>query len=103
MKARRAPKTDANHDDIRSGLRRAGASVQDLILVGDGCPDILVGYYGHNILMEIKDPGQPRSKRKLTPDQEKWHGRWRGQRAVVHSLEEAFAVCRQVSGLGAKL
>ena len=38
-----APRVDRNHSEIVDALRQAGASVQSLVKVGDGCPDLLVG------------------------------------------------------------
>lgn len=79
-------RVDANQREIVRSLRLAGASVHILSEVGDGCPDILVGWRGKNYLLEIKtDSG------KLTKDQEDWHREWRGEVSIVRSLAEAFA------------
>jgi hypothetical protein len=40
---RRASKVDANQREVVAALRGAGASVQLLHAVGEGCPDLLVG------------------------------------------------------------
>ena len=48
-------RVDANQPVIVAALRAIGATVQHLHAVGQGCPDILVGYDGVNFLMEIKD------------------------------------------------
>jgi len=91
--ARRAAKVDANQREVVKALRHAGASVQHLHAVGEGCPDILVGFRSRNYLLEIKDGKKPPSARKLTPDQEKWHGAWLGDVHVVKSVTEAlFAI-----------
>lgn len=87
---RRAAKTDANQQEIVSALRKVGASVQILSAVGDGCPDIAVGFRGLNYFLEIKDGAKPASARRLTPDQETWFGEWRGQACVVHTVNEAL-------------
>lgn len=86
----RAAKVDANQGEIVDALRRVGCSVQLLHMVGKGCPDLLVGRHGVNVLLEIKDGSKPPSARKLTPDQEIWHDNWRGQVTVVCSVHEAF-------------
>lgn len=88
---RRQAKTDANQAEIVAALRRVGASVQPLHAVGNGCPDLLVGFRGLNYLLEVKDGKKPPSARGLTPDQEIWHLAWWGQRAVVESVDEALA------------
>lgn len=87
-----AAKVDANQPEIVSALRSAKASVQHLHAVGAGCPDILVCFRNVLYLMEIKDGKKPPSKRKLTPDQVKWHGDWCGDVHVVKNVEEALAV-----------
>jgi hypothetical protein len=88
---RRAAKVDANQREVVAALRSAGATVQLLHAVGDGCPDLLVGYRGGNYLLEVKDGSKPPSAQKLTPQQEIWHQDWRGHRVVVNSPEAALA------------
>ena len=88
---RRAAKVDANQREVVAALRGAGASVQLLHAVGEGCPDLLVGHLGVNYLLEVKDGQKPPSAQKLTPPQEIWHRDWRGHRVVVNSPEAALA------------
>lgn len=89
---RRAARIDANHVQIVSALRAAGASVQSLAAVGDGVPDILAGYRGQTYLIECKDGKKPPSARELTKDQIEWHVNWRGGACVVvNSADEALA------------
>jgi hypothetical protein len=89
---RTAAKVDANQGDIVKALRRAGATVQMLHTVGDGCPDLLVGFLGKNTLMEVKDGAKPASARRLTPDQVEWHEGWNGDPVyIVCSPEQALA------------
>jgi Holliday junction resolvase len=75
---RRAAKIDANQDQVVEALRAAGAVVQSLAAVGQGVPDLLVGFQGKTLLMEVKDGRKPPSARRLTEDQLKWHGAWLG-------------------------
>lgn len=89
---RRAARIDANQPAIVQGLRKAGCTVQSLAAIGKGCPDIIVGLRGVNYLMEIKDGDKVPSQRKLTPDEKEWIEKWRGQVAVVNSLEEALKI-----------
>ena len=88
---RRAAKADANQPEIVAALRAAGVTVQPLHTVGSGCPDLLCGFRGVNVILEVKDGSLPPSARKLTPDQVQWHADWKGQCAVVTSAEEALA------------
>ena len=87
----RAARIDANHEQVVSALRAAGASVQSLAGVGKGVPDLLVGFQGKTLLMEIKDGRKTPSERRLTEDQVKWHGAWRGgPLAVVDGVDAAL-------------
>jgi hypothetical protein len=88
---RRAARTDANQGAIVDALRAVGATVTILSEVGQGVPDLLVGYRGLNLLLEVKDGSKPPSKRLLTPEQERWHAEWLGHAAVVKSVNEALA------------
>jgi hypothetical protein len=88
----RAKKVDLNQMEIVATLRKIGATVQSLASVGNGCPDLLVGYQGINYLMEVKDGDKVPSAQKLTPDQVKWHIEWRGVVHIVRSVDDAFQV-----------
>jgi hypothetical protein len=88
---RRRAKTDTNQTSLTAGLRQAGVSVQPIHMIGQGCPDLLVGLAGQNYILELKAPGAP-SRQRLTPDEVEWHATWRGQVAVVRTLDEALRV-----------
>lgn len=79
-----------------AALRQLGCTVQDLASVGGGCPDILVGFRGRNLCLEIKDGSKPPSARTLTPEQRVWHHEWRGQVLVVESEEQAISAVTKV-------
>jgi hypothetical protein len=86
---RRAARIDNNHEAIVRALRAIGASVQPLASMGHGVPDLLVGWRGKNMLIEVKDGSLVPSKRQLTLDEEKWHANWAGQVAIAESVEDA--------------
>ena len=65
---------DTNHKEIVKALRDAGATVVSLAAMKHGCPDLLVGYAGETVLMEIKRD----AKAKFTPDQLDFLGKWKG-------------------------
>lgn len=88
-------KIDANQRDIVKALQLAGASVCDLSGAGRGVPDLLVGYQGRNLLMEVKRPwekGIAKSDLNLTPPQQEFFAEWLGQVATVTTPEEALAL-----------
>jgi len=89
---RRKARVDANQKEIVEALRSQGATVLHLHTVGGGCPDILVGYYGENYLIELKDGSKSLSRQKLTPDEKQFFANWQGQVAVVDSVESAIAL-----------
>lgn len=87
---RRAARIDESQAEIVAGLRAAGCSVLSLAAVGDGCPDILCGKQGVNLLMELKTGSKSPSRRELTPAQLEFLVHWRGTAVVVKTLEEAL-------------
>jgi hypothetical protein len=92
---RRAMRVDANQEQIVSALRAKGAGVR-VISQGDGIPDLLVGYRGYTILMEVKDGQKVPSARKLTPAEQKFFDDWRGgMLAIVNSVEEALETLKR--------
>jgi Holliday junction resolvase len=84
---RRAAKIDGNHADIVRALRKVGCSVLSLAQIGKGAPDILLGYKGKNVLLEVK-----RGKGKLNDQQQEFKREWRGELCVVRSVDEALLV-----------
>lgn len=86
---RRAARVDANQAEIVKALRKIGATVQPLHGVGNGCPDILVGWRQQNFLFELKDGEKPPSARQLTEDEKDWIAGWKGPVFVVTSALEA--------------
>jgi len=82
----RAARVDDNQSAIVKALRKAGMIVQLLHTVGRGVPDLLVGYQGKNILLEVKDGTKPW---KLTPEQVGWHRDWKGQVDVATNPDQA--------------
>jgi hypothetical protein len=89
---RYANRIDANQNQIVDAMRKVGAVVR-IISQGDGIPDLLVGYKGYTILMEVKDGDKVPSARKLTDAEQKFFDDWRGgMLAVVNSVEEALEI-----------
>jgi hypothetical protein len=87
---RRANRIDDNQNDIVAALRKAGATVR-VISQGEGIPDLLVGFRGETILLEVKDGNKPPSARTLTPAEKKFFDEWEGGLCmVVKSVEEAL-------------
>jgi len=79
---------DTNHKEIVKALRDAGASVVSLASMKHGCPDLLVGYEGETLLMEIKKD----SKAKYTPDQLDFIAKWKG--GAVSRVDSVDAALR---------
>jgi hypothetical protein len=88
--ARRAAKVDANHADVVTALRDLGYSVSSTAPVGNGFPDVAVGFRDdqgepRTVLLEIK--ASPRHK--LTRDEQEWFSAWTGAAYVVTSPKDA--------------
>lgn len=87
---RRAARVDGNQAEIVAALRAVGAIVTPCHAVGQGFPDICVGWQGNTYLLEIKDPSKPKADRQLTPAQVKWHASWKGHVAIVETVPQAL-------------
>jgi len=83
---RRAARIDSNHAEIVAALRKCGASVINLSRVGEGCPDLLVGMLGRNVLLEVKA-----EKGRVRPNQQALIATWPGEAYIVRSVDEALA------------
>jgi hypothetical protein len=92
---RHAARIDANQEQIVSALRAMGATVR-IVTQGNGLPDLLVGFRGVTILMEVKDGQKVPSARKLTPAEQKFFDEWRGGIvAIVNSVDEAIDLLKR--------
>jgi len=76
-------RVDANQGQIVEIARDMGASVADTHMVKDGFPDLVVGWRGHNLLVEVKSPVG-----RMTKDQLVWQDNWRGPVHIVRSAAE---------------
>jgi hypothetical protein len=94
---RKRPRVDANQQEIVDMLRQVGCTVTSLASVGGGVPDLLVGYRGRTILMEVKDGKKPPSARLLTPDQRQWADAWSGGPVwVISDQTQALDIIKQI-------
>ena len=92
---RHAARIDANQEQIVSALRAMGATVR-IVTQGNGLPDLLVGFRGVTILMEVKDGQKVPSARRLTPAEQKFFDEWRGGIvAIVNSVDEAIDLLKR--------
>lgn len=88
---RRAAKVDTNQSQVVRELRQIpGVSVFPTHMVGGGFPDLVVGWRGVTILVELKDPDRPPSARKLTPDEQAFCDSWTGAYMIATSAEEIY-------------
>ena len=82
-------KKDANHNVIVDALKKHGASVIDMSHVGQGFPDLIVGFASKTFLVEIKNPKTSYGKKGLNKNQAKWKSLWTGGAYCVVDSEEA--------------
>ena len=86
---------DANEAEIIAALEAVGATVEQLP-TGKGVPDLLIGYRGKNLLMEVKKEAVKgkvfASHVKLNAKQVIWHDYWKGQKCIVRTPQEALDV-----------
>ena len=79
---------DTNHREIVKALRDAGATVVSLAAMKHGVPDLLVGYAGETLLMEIKRD----SKARFTTDHLDFMSKWKG--GAVSRVDSVDAAIR---------
>ena len=91
----RARKIDDNQNEIVKMLRRIGCSVAITSMVGKGMPDLLIGFRKKNFLFELKDGNKTESRKRLTPDEEKFFNTWQGQVNKVETFDEILKIIQQ--------
>lgn len=82
-------KRDHNHRTIVRAFVACGASVMEADCVGGGAPDLVVGLYGENFLVEVKNLKSSYGKRGLNKNQQSFKRRWGGGEVfVATSIED---------------
>lgn len=90
---------DANQQAIKEHLESHGMTVCSLASVGGGCPDLVVGYQGVNILLETKGV-----KKVIRTSQKDFGKAWKGQTEIVWNPQQALAaVLRHVAFIRGKV
>jgi hypothetical protein len=88
---RRAHKDD-NHDRVVRELRQVGCTVMETHALGDGAPDLVVGYQGQTALVELKNGARYHQTVKACRDrlarQTAYLEAWRGGLAFVATSAE---------------
>ena len=79
---------DGNQPEIVKAFRALGCTVAHTHRLGQGFPDICVGYGGLSMLIEIKDGSKPKSAQELTDDEREFQGRWTGGVRMVRNLDD---------------
>ena len=87
MRRSRANRVDLNHVEIVNALRKISSLSVRATPLGDGFPDIIVGYNGHNFLFEIKS-----EKGRLRASQERFRREWFGQVFEVRGLKQIIEI-----------
>lgn len=86
---RKFGKIDSNQKAIIQRLREIPSlSVVSIASVGNGIPDIIIGYKNFNYLIELKSS----STSKLTEQEIKFVKGWNGNVAVCYNLDQVLQV-----------
>jgi len=88
-----AKRVDENQKQLIHTFIALGASVLNLSRVGQGCPDLLIGYKNKSVLVEIKKD----SKSTFTEPQIKFMQEWRG--GAVSRIDSVDAAIRLIKML----
>ena len=86
-------RVDENQQQLVHTFIALGASVLNLSRVGQGCPDLLIGYKNKSVLVEIKKD----FKATFTEPQIKFMQNWRG--GAVSRVDSVDAAIRLIKML----
>ena len=86
-------RVDENQSQLVNTFIALGASVLNLSRVGQGCPDLLIGYKNKSVLVEIKKD----AKAVFTEPQIKFMQNWRG--GTVSRIDSVDAAIRLIKML----
>ena len=96
MAIRRAAKIDDNQNELVALIRAMGVSVAITSAAHDGFTDLVMGFGGVTVLVEIKDGSKEPSRRKLTPPQKIFHGSFKGAITVIETEQQAIELVSRI-------
>lgn len=79
-------RVDKNQKKVVGELRDLGFSVGLTYTVGKGFPDFLVGFYGYNMLVELKS-----GNGKLTKDEQDFISKYNGYVSIAYSTHDVVS------------
>jgi Holliday junction resolvase len=86
-----AKRVDLNHQEVVKTLRSLGATVFDASRMGQGFPDLVVGYNHQTVLVEIKSG----EKKKFTQAQLKFMADWKGSAVTrINDIDGAIRLIK---------
>ena len=86
-----AKRVDLNHQEVVKTLRSLGATVFDASRMGQGFPDLVVGYNHQTVLVEIKSG----EAKKFTAAQHKFMADWKGSAVVrINDVDGAIRLIK---------
>lgn len=90
---RKYGKVDGNQKEIVDQLRQIpGVSVESISSMGNGLPDLMIGFKARTYLIELKDGSKLPSQKRLTEDEQEFFDNWTGHVAKCESIEEILKV-----------
>jgi len=95
MTFRIAARVDRNHAEIVAAFRKLGCSVLDIHQLKN-CADLIVSKNKKTVIVEVKDGKKPKSVRHLTPGEREFFAGWRGESAIVESLDDVLRVVKEL-------
>lgn len=87
----RACRVDANHKEIVEIYRAHGCSVHDASRMGEGFPDLIIGFSGISSLSEVKT-----ASGVLTSAQNEFFKLWRGDKRIVRTDNDVIKHVKQL-------
>jgi len=96
MAIRRAAKIDDNQNELVALIRAMGVSVAITSAAHDGFTDLVVGFGGITVLVEVKDGSKEPARRKLTPQQVAFHGSFKGAITVIENEQQAVELVTRI-------
>ena len=101
MAIRRAAKIDENQPALVELIRAMGVSVAITSAAHDGFTDLVIGFGGVTVLVEVKDGSKEPARRKLTPQQATFHGSFKGAITVIENEQQAVELVNRIKKVAA--
>lgn len=94
----RRSRSDDNQRELVKALRKLGAHVDIVSMVGGLGYDLIVNFFDDVRVCEVKDPSKPKSDQALTQSELKAQAIWGTRYVILKTIDDCWSMLDEMTG-----